>query len=217
MLHVRGVELAPKPFSIGVRIEHLQAEIDRAQYRQAAGQPASRRRRVQARGPRRRRTLGLHLLHVPGGEVVPAASEADGVVTNGMSRFARDGRNANSALLVSVRPEDFGAPDRWRGSTSSGAGSGRRSRSAAGARGAGCSDSRISSPGGPQSVSAPCSLPTGPGTAGRPRALPAGVRGAGPARGDPRARAQTQGLLQRGRTAHGGRDAQLVAGARAAR
>jgi hypothetical protein len=45
----------------------------------------------------------------PGGEVVPAASEADGVVTNGMSRFARDGRNANSALLVSVLPEDFGS------------------------------------------------------------------------------------------------------------
>ena len=48
---------------------------------------------------------------MPGGEVVPAASEADGVVTNGMSRFARDGRNANSALLVSVRPEDFGGTE----------------------------------------------------------------------------------------------------------
>jgi hypothetical protein len=47
----------------------------------------------------------------PGGEVVPAASESDGVVPNGMSRFARAGRNANSAVLVNVRPGDFGSPD----------------------------------------------------------------------------------------------------------
>ena len=116
----------------------------------------------------------------PGGEVVAAASEPDGVVTNGMSRFARDGRNANSALLVSVRPGGLRRrPSRWPAWSSSGAGSGglrpRRGR----ARGARCSGSATSSPAAPRSGSAPCCRPTAPACRpGRPRALPAGLRGA---------------------------------------
>jgi uncharacterized protein len=108
MLHARGVALAPKPFSLGVRIEHLQETIDRAQHGPAAGHPrlGAAEYRLVHHGPGGRSVYTFCMC--PGGEVVPAASEADGVVTNGMSRFARDGRNANSALLVSVQPGDFG-------------------------------------------------------------------------------------------------------------
>ncbi len=111
ILHARGVALAPKPFSLGVRIEHLQADIDRSQYGQAAGHPrlGAAEYKLVHHGPHGRSVYSFCMC--PGGDVVPAASEADGVVTNGMSRFARDGRNANSALLVSVRPEDFGGSD----------------------------------------------------------------------------------------------------------
>ena len=109
MLLDEDVYLQPKAFSVGVRIEHLQADIDRAQYGDAAAHPAL--------GPADYK-LAEHLesgrgvytfCMCPGGTVVPAASELDGVVTNGMSDFARDGVNANAALLVDVRPEDFGS------------------------------------------------------------------------------------------------------------
>lgn len=109
MLLSRGVPMAAKPFSIGVRAEHPQRLIDRAQYGQFAGHPALGAADYH---------LSTHLQNgrgvysfcmCPGGEVVAAASEPGGVVTNGMSRFARDGENANAALLVDVRPEDFGS------------------------------------------------------------------------------------------------------------
>ena len=103
-----GVTLEPKPFSMGVRIEHLQAQIDAAQYgRDRANLPAASYK------------LACHLpdgtgvytfCMCPGGYVVAAASEPGGVVTNGMSLHARDGGNANSALLVSVRPAAFPDP-----------------------------------------------------------------------------------------------------------
>jgi hypothetical protein len=108
MLQANGVALAPKAFSLGVRIEHLQAGIDRAQHGAAAGHPrlGAAEYKLVHHCPGGRSVYTFCMC--PGGEVVPAASEADGVVTNGMSRYARDGRNANSALLVSVLPEDFG-------------------------------------------------------------------------------------------------------------
>ena len=108
MLHARGAALAPKAFSLGVRIEHPQSLIDRTQYGAAAGHPrlGAAEYKLVHHGADERSVYSFCMC--PGGEVVPAASEADGVVTNGMSRFARDGVNANSALLVSVRPEDFG-------------------------------------------------------------------------------------------------------------
>ena len=108
MLHLRGAHLVQKPFSIGVRIEHDQRMVDRAQYGSAAGDPALGAADYK---------LSCHLSSgrgvytfcmCPGGWVVAAASEAEGVVTNGMSRFAREGANANAALLVSVFPADFG-------------------------------------------------------------------------------------------------------------
>lgn len=108
MLDARGVALAAKPFSLGVRIEHLQTDIDRSQHGTAAAHPrlGAAEYKLVHHGADGRSIYTFCMC--PGGEVVPAASEPDGVVTNGMSRFARDGRNANSALLVTVRPDDFG-------------------------------------------------------------------------------------------------------------
>lgn len=111
MLHVRNVPMKAKPFAVGVRIEHRQADCDAAQYRQYAGHPGL---------PAASYKLSCHLSSgrgvfsfcvCPGGEVVAAASEMGRVVTNGMSEFARDRENINGALLVNVTPEDFGSSD----------------------------------------------------------------------------------------------------------
>lgn len=111
-LHSQGLTLEAKPFSMGVRIEHPQSLVDAARYGGAAGHPAL---------PPADYKLSCHLpdgrgvytfCMCPGGTVVAAASEAGGVVTNGMSVFARDGANANAALLASVYPADLpGDPD----------------------------------------------------------------------------------------------------------
>lgn len=108
MLHAQGVPMEPKPFSMGVRIEHRQKDINAAQYGAAA-----------ERLPAADYSLSCHLpdgssaytfCMCPGGEVFAAASEAGGVCTNGMSNSRRDGENANAAVLVTLRPEDF--PDK---------------------------------------------------------------------------------------------------------
>jgi len=111
MLRDAGVSMVPKPFSIGARIEHPQSLADRAQYGSFAGHPAlgAADYKLSARLSDGRGVYTFCMC--PGGTVVAAASEAGGVVTNGMSSFARDGTNANSALLVSVGPEDFGGSD----------------------------------------------------------------------------------------------------------
>ena len=111
MLQRAQLAMQPKAFSVGVRIEHLQEDIDRAQYGRFAGHPAL--------GPAEYKMVA-HLdsgrsvytfCMCPGGRVVAAASEEFGVVVNGMSDFARDGENANAALLVSVTPDDFKSRD----------------------------------------------------------------------------------------------------------
>ncbi|MDP2182961.1 MAG: FAD-dependent oxidoreductase [Actinomycetota bacterium] len=108
MLHSRGARLVQKPFSIGVRIEHDQLMVDRAQYGSSAGHPAlgAAEYKLSCHLPSGRGVYTFCMC--PGGLVVAATSEAGGVVTNGMSRFAREGTNANAALLVSVSPGDFG-------------------------------------------------------------------------------------------------------------
>lgn len=109
MLYDRGVKLSPKAFSIGVRIEHPQSVIDRAQYKQFACHarlgPAEYKLSYHSPSGRSAYTFCM----CPGGVVVAAASEEGGVVTNGMSEHARDAANANSALLVGVTPADFGS------------------------------------------------------------------------------------------------------------
>jgi len=104
MLDAEKIPMEPKPFAMGVRIEHKQTAIDAAQYG-----------RVDPVLPPADYKLVKHLedgtvytfCMCPGGFVVAAASEEGGVVTNGMSYADRDGENANAALLVTVNPEEF--------------------------------------------------------------------------------------------------------------
>lgn len=99
--------MEPKPFSVGVRVEHLREDIDRALYGDAAGHPAlgpAEYTLSDTKGDRGVYTFCM----CPGGEVVTAASEEGGVVVNGMSYHARDGRNSNAAVAVSVTPADVG-------------------------------------------------------------------------------------------------------------
>lgn len=94
-----------KPFSVGVRIEHKQSDINIAQFGKEIGISSEYKLSHRLKNGRGVYTFCM----CPGGYVVPSASEEGGVVTNGMSNFSRDGENANSALLVSVNPEDFGS------------------------------------------------------------------------------------------------------------
>lgn len=107
MLFNSGVSIIQKAFSVGARIEHPQALINSAQYGKFATHEALGAADYK---------LACHSLHqrgaytfcmCPGGTVVAAASEEGGVVVNGMSQLARDGENANSALLVGIEPESF--------------------------------------------------------------------------------------------------------------
>lgn len=103
----RGLAVEPKAFSVGVRIEHLKSDIDKALYGDFAGHPklsAGEYNLSDTKGGRGVYTFCM----CPGGEVVAAASENGGVVVNGMSAFARDGVNSNSALAVTVNKEDYG-------------------------------------------------------------------------------------------------------------
>ena len=102
-----GFAVEPKPFSVGVRAEHLQSDIDKALYGSHAGDEYLGHAEYQL--SYRKGERGCYTFCMcPGGEVVPSASEEGGVVTNGMSRRARDGKNANAAVCVSVKPEDYG-------------------------------------------------------------------------------------------------------------
>ena len=111
MLHGAGVYMEQKPFSLGARIEHKQKMVNRSQYGAAAGHPAlgAADYKLSCHLPDGRAAYTFCMC--PGGQVVAAASEEGGVAVNGMSLFARDGENANSALLVSVGPGDYGADD----------------------------------------------------------------------------------------------------------
>ena len=101
-----GVEIHPKPFSMGVRIEHLQEDLDRSMYGKYAGNPLLPSAEYQLSYRNGERACYSFCM-CPGGSVVAAASEYGRVVTNGMSRHARDGRNANAALAVPVSVESF--------------------------------------------------------------------------------------------------------------
>ena len=105
-LNGQGVGMKQKPFSIGVRIEHPQEMIDRAQYGNVMGlPPADYKMSYHCENGRGVYTFCM----CPGGEVVIASSQEGMVVTNGMSNRARNSGTANSALLVDVRCEDFGS------------------------------------------------------------------------------------------------------------
>ncbi len=104
MLHGLQVPMEPKPFAMGVRIEHRQSLVDKAQYGSGAlPLPPADYKLVEHLENETVYTFCM----CPGGYVVAAASEGGGVVTNGMSLADRDGENANAALLVSLNPSDF--------------------------------------------------------------------------------------------------------------
>lgn len=106
MLMDSGLVLECKPFSVGFRAEHLQSEIEKSLYHEAAGHPALPRGEYQLSQHVGQRCVYTFCM-CPGGQVCAAASEDGGVVTNGMSYHARDGRNANAAVVVSVDGRDF--------------------------------------------------------------------------------------------------------------
>ncbi len=104
-LYRQGIPMERKAFAMGVRIEHRQEAVDIAQYGRERGILPAADYGLHVHLPNGRSAFTFCMC--PGGQVFAAASEAGGVVTNGMSYSARDGENANSALLVGVKPEDF--------------------------------------------------------------------------------------------------------------
>ncbi len=107
MLAASGIVMQPKAFSVGARIEHLQSDVDKSLYGAHAGDRTLPKGEYQL--SHRENDRGVYTFCMcPGGTVVAAASEQGGTVTNGMSEFARDGKNANAALVVGVTPADFG-------------------------------------------------------------------------------------------------------------
>lgn len=111
LLQDHGVAMERKTFAMGVRIEHLQANVDRALYGPAAGNPAlgAAPYKLSEHLPSGRSAFSFCMC--PGGYVVSAASEPGGVVTNGMSLSDRAGANANSGLLANVFPTDLPGDD----------------------------------------------------------------------------------------------------------
>jgi len=118
MLHRRGVQMQAKPFSIGLRIEHPQSLIDRSRFGPSAGHPllgAADYRLVHHAGNGR---AVYSFCMCPGGTVVAATSELERVVTNGMSQYSRNERNANAGIVVGITPQDYRQDGRAEGPVS---------------------------------------------------------------------------------------------------
>jgi uncharacterized FAD-dependent dehydrogenase len=107
MLHERGVLLEAKPFSIGFRIEHPQSLIDQARFGPQAGHPLLGAADYKLVHHCRNGRSVYSFCMCPGGTVVAAASEPGRVVTNGMSQYSRNERNANAGIVVGITPEDY--------------------------------------------------------------------------------------------------------------
>lgn len=107
MLLKEGFSMVGKDFSVGARVEHLQKDIDRAMYGDADVSILGHAEYTLSLREGRRGVYSFCMC--PGGEVICASSESGGLVVNGMSRYSRDGRNANAAIAVSVLKEDYGS------------------------------------------------------------------------------------------------------------
>ncbi|MGL5431099.1 MAG: NAD(P)/FAD-dependent oxidoreductase, partial [Vibrio sp.] len=105
MLHARGVYMEAKPFSVGFRIEHKQSMIDEARFGQSAGHPILGAADYKLVHHCKNGRTVYSFCMCPGGTVVAATSEEGRVVTNGMSQYSRAERNANSAIVVGISPE----------------------------------------------------------------------------------------------------------------
>jgi len=111
MLHARGVHVEAKPFSIGFRVEHPQGLIDRARWGRHAGHPALGAAEYKLVHHARNGRSVYSFCMCPGGTVVAATSEVGRVVTNGMSQYSRNERNANAGIVVAIDPRDYpGSP-----------------------------------------------------------------------------------------------------------
>jgi uncharacterized FAD-dependent dehydrogenase len=111
MLHDRGVYMEAKPFSIGFRVEHPQSIIDQARFGPQAGHALLGAADYKLVHHCKNGRSVYSFCMCPGGTVVAAASEPERVVTNGMSQYSRNERNANAAIVVGIEPEDFAAFD----------------------------------------------------------------------------------------------------------
>ncbi|MGL4735935.1 MAG: NAD(P)/FAD-dependent oxidoreductase [Cellulosilyticaceae bacterium] len=109
MLHERGIPMEQKPFSMGMRVEHLQEWIDKSQYGVSAGNPKLGAAEYKLVHHAENGRAVYSFCMCPGGYVIASASEEGMIVTNGMSEHGRDGANANSAVLVNIGPQDFGS------------------------------------------------------------------------------------------------------------
>jgi len=107
MLHARDVFIEPKPFSIGFRIEHPQSLVDQARFGPQAGHPLLGAADYKLVHHCRNGRSVYSFCMCPGGTVVAAASEPGHVVTNGMSQYSRNERNANAAIVCGITAEDF--------------------------------------------------------------------------------------------------------------
>ena len=107
MLHARGVHIDAKPFSIGFRVEHPQGLIDRARWGRHAGHPLLGAADYKLVHHASNGRAVYSFCMCPGGTVVAATSEAGRVVTNGMSQYSRNERNANAGIVVGIEPRDF--------------------------------------------------------------------------------------------------------------
>jgi uncharacterized FAD-dependent dehydrogenase len=107
MLHRHAVAMEAKPFSVGVRIEHPQSVIDRARWGQHAGHPLLGAADYKLVHHAQNGRAVYSFCMCPGGTVVAATSEPGRVVTNGMSQYSRNERNANSGLVVGIDPKDY--------------------------------------------------------------------------------------------------------------
>jgi uncharacterized FAD-dependent dehydrogenase len=106
MLYDQGVYIEAKPFSIGFRIEHPQSTIDRARFGQQAGHPILGAAEYKLVHHCKSGRSVYSFCMCPGGTVVAATSEEGRVVTNGMSQYSRNERNANAAIVVGISPEE---------------------------------------------------------------------------------------------------------------
>ena len=107
MLHARGVYVEAKPFSIGFRVEHPQGLIDRARWGRHAGDPALGAAEYKLVHHASNGRSVYSFCMCPGGTVVAATSEVGRVVTNGMSQYSRNERNANAGIVVGIDPRDY--------------------------------------------------------------------------------------------------------------
>jgi uncharacterized FAD-dependent dehydrogenase len=214
MLAERGVHIEPKPFSVGLRIEHPQSLIDHCRFGEQAGNPAlgaADYKLVYHAGNGR---TAYSFCMCPGGTVVAATSEPGRVVTNGMSQYSRNERNANAAIVVGITPEDF--PGDVKANPLAGMDFQRHWEEEAFRAGGGTYAAPAQKVGdflaGRASTGpARCFPPIHPGCAGPTCPLPARLRHRHDPRGPARLRQADQGLRHGRRGAHRRGDAHLIA------